>query len=47
MMDLENIAIIGSELVIRWSDGQESYLRLSELRKACPCASRTAGTLML
>ena len=39
MMDLENIAIIGSELVIRWSDGQESYLRLSELRKACPCAS--------
>jgi DUF971 family protein len=30
---------IGTELAIGWSDGQESYIPLETLRKACPCAS--------
>lgn len=29
---------IGSELAIAWSDGEESYLPLETLRRACPCA---------
>ncbi|MDX2081864.1 MAG: DUF971 domain-containing protein [Terrimicrobiaceae bacterium] len=29
---------IGRELAIAWSDGQESYLDLERLRRACPCA---------
>ena len=28
----------GGELAIRWSDGEESYLPLEMLRRACPCA---------
>lgn len=39
MLALEQISLIGSELVIRWSDGLETYLPLVEMRKACPCAS--------
>jgi DUF971 family protein len=34
-----NIQAIGSELAIAWSDGEESYLGLETLRRACPCAS--------
>jgi DUF971 family protein len=34
-----NIAVIGNELAIAWTDGRESYLSLETLRKACPCAS--------
>lgn len=30
--------VIGSELALVWSDGQESYLPLEKLRRACPCA---------
>ncbi len=33
-----NIQPIGPELAIAWSDGQESYLALEALRRACPCA---------
>lgn len=39
MLAIENIAVIGPEVVIRWSDGAENYLALPELRKACPCAA--------
>lgn len=39
MLSLEHIAVIGSELVMRWSDGGEDYLQLRHLRAACPCAS--------
>jgi DUF971 family protein len=35
---LESFAIIGEELAIRWKDGVESYIRLDELRRRCPCA---------
>ena len=34
-----NIAVIGNELAIAWTDGTESYLTLQALRRACPCAS--------
>jgi len=34
----QKIALIQSVLVIVWQDGQESYLGLEDLRRACPCA---------
>ena len=34
-----NIQQIGNELAIQWNDGQESYLDLQLLRRACPCAA--------
>lgn len=34
-----NVQVIGDELAIVWNDGAESYLRLPELRRACPCAT--------
>jgi DUF971 family protein len=37
-LGLENMAVIGQELAIRWSDGAESYLPLEFLRRHCPCA---------
>ena len=30
---------IGPELAIAWPDGQETYIPLETLRRACPCAS--------
>lgn len=33
-----DIQPIGTELAIKWDDGTESYLPLSNLRRACPCA---------
>ena len=34
-----NIQQIGDELAIAWSDGAESFLKLEQLRRACPCAA--------
>ena len=34
----EDIQLAGNELAVRWNDGQESYLPLEPLRRACPCA---------
>jgi DUF971 family protein len=34
-----DIQLVGDELAIRWNDGQESYLNLEKMRRACPCAS--------
>lgn len=34
-----NIAAIGPEVAIAWSDGRESYLAMQKLREACPCAA--------
>lgn len=31
--------VISNELALVWSDGQESYLALEKLRRACPCAT--------
>jgi DUF971 family protein len=33
-----DIQTIGNELAIKWDDGQESFIRLETLRRACPCA---------
>ena len=34
----EEIQLAGNDLAIRWNDGDESYLDLEMLRRACPCA---------
>jgi len=34
-----NIAVIGAEIAVVWSDGRESYLPLQKVREACPCAA--------
>jgi len=39
MIKVENIATIGNEIAIAWSDGQETYLDFETLRKNCPCAN--------
>jgi len=31
--------VIGDQLALAWSDGQESFITLKDLRKACPCAN--------
>ena len=33
-----NWQVLGSELVVVWDDGHESYYPLEGLRRACPCA---------
>ncbi len=38
---ISNLQIIGPELAIAWSDGEESYFPLEALRRACPCAACT------
>ncbi len=37
----EQIAAVGEELAIRWSDGRESYYRMEFLRAASPSAENT------
>lgn len=39
VLQLKTVEKIGSELAIAWSDGQETYIPLETLRRACPCAS--------
>lgn len=34
----QNVQVLGGELAIAWSDGKESYLKLADLRRLCPCA---------
>ncbi len=36
---IENIASISGEVAIAWQDGTETYLKLEDLRRACPCAT--------
>ena len=33
-----DVQIIGEELAIKWDDGGESFIRLENLRRSCPCA---------
>jgi len=33
-----DIQQIGEELAVKWDDGNEGYIRLEALRRACPCA---------
>lgn len=37
-MRADTFQIIGDELAVVWSDGHESYYRLEQLRRDCPCA---------
>ena len=37
-MRLLDIQQIGSELAIKWDDGNESFIPLEVLRRCCPCA---------
>lgn len=39
MIRLEHAAVVGSELALRFADGEEIYLSLDMLRRACPCAA--------
>ena len=39
MLQPKVIQKIGSELAIAWSNGEETYLSLQKLRRACPCAA--------
>ena len=38
MLQPRTIQKIGTELAIAWPDGQETYIPLETLRRACPCA---------
>ncbi len=32
------LQVLGNELAVVWADGHESFYRLEDLRKQCPCA---------
>ncbi|MDQ6859542.1 MAG: DUF971 domain-containing protein [Verrucomicrobiota bacterium] len=38
-LEAESVQMIGAELAIRWTDGEESFLPLEFLRRGCPCAA--------
>ena len=38
-LTLQNVVVIGGELALSFADGDEAYLPLELLRRACPCAS--------
>ena len=35
----QNVIVIGNELALAFEDGEELYLPLDLLRRACPCAA--------
>jgi DUF971 family protein len=37
-MRVLDIQHIGTELALRWDDGQENFIPLEKLRRSCPCA---------
>ena len=34
----QDIQLAGDELAVLWNDGEETYIGLERLRRACPCA---------
>ena len=40
----DTFEIINDMLIIRWSDGRESYIQPAVLRDACPCAECSGET---
>lgn len=38
LMNVLDVQPIGSEIAIKWADGQESFIGFEKLRRACPCA---------
>ena len=37
-MRLQDFQLIGTELALKWDDGEEGYIALETLRRHCPCA---------
>ena len=37
-MKLADMQVVGNQLALKWDDGDEQFIALDELRKACPCA---------
>jgi DUF971 family protein len=35
----KQLEVLGTELVVVWDDGHESYYALEQLRRNCPCAA--------
>jgi DUF971 family protein len=46
-LSLADMAVIGSELALRWSDGAETYIPLELFRRRCPCAQCAGETDVL
>ena len=42
-----DLQTIGNELAVRWDDGQETFVPLEKLRRACPCAGCKGETDIL
>lgn len=42
-----NIQVIGNELAVAWDGGAESYVKLEQLRRNCPCAYCSGETDVL
>lgn len=38
-MRLLDVQTIGTELALKWEGGEETYVPLERLRRACPCAA--------
>ena len=43
----KDVQVLGDELAIVWNDGAETYLRLQDLRRLCPCASCAGEAYLL
>jgi len=39
LLQPKHLEIIGTDLCIKWEDGEESFIPLHLLRDSCPCAS--------
>ena len=37
-LSIKNVLLMESEIAIKWSDSEESYILLQTLRDHCPCA---------
>ena len=38
VVKLDDLQVVGNELALKWDDGNEQFIELKQLRKACPCA---------
>ena len=43
-MQLIDAQPVGAELAVKWDDGEEHFVPLEALRRACPCASCAGET---
>ena len=34
----KDIQVIGNELAVKWDNGDETFIQLEAMRRACPCA---------